>query len=98
MLGENGFIFDDGIVARLGPDLFHVTTSSGGAARVFAHMEDYLQTEWSHLKVHLTSTTEQWGIIAVQGTARPVGRSVAPRSAPRRRFRSHQNGLNNPLE
>ncbi|OYZ81672.1 MAG: sarcosine oxidase subunit alpha, partial [Rhizobiales bacterium 24-66-13] len=47
MLGENGFIFDDGIVARLGPDLFHVTTSSGGAARVFAHMEDYLQTEWS---------------------------------------------------
>ncbi|MFG1465548.1 sarcosine oxidase subunit alpha family protein [Xanthobacter sp. DSM 24535] len=67
MLGENGFIFDDGIVARLGPDLFHVTTSSGGAARVFAHMEDYLQTEWSDLKVHLTSTTEQWGVIAVQG-------------------------------
>ncbi|MFG1412241.1 sarcosine oxidase subunit alpha family protein [Xanthobacter sp. VTT E-85241] len=67
MLGESGFIFDDGIVARLGPDLFHVTTSSGGAARVFAHMEDYLQTEWSQLKVHLTSTTEQWGVIAVQG-------------------------------
>jgi sarcosine oxidase subunit alpha len=30
-------------------------------------MEDYLQTEWSQLKVWLTSTTEQWAVIAVQG-------------------------------
>ncbi|QRG08416.1 sarcosine oxidase subunit alpha family protein [Xanthobacter dioxanivorans] len=67
MLGENGFILDDGIVGCLAPDLFHVTTSSGGAPRVFAHMEDYLQTEWSDLRVHLTSTTEQWGVVAVQG-------------------------------
>jgi sarcosine oxidase subunit alpha len=31
------------------------------------HMEDYLQTEFPHLKVWLTSTTEQWAVIAVQG-------------------------------
>ena len=30
-------------------------------------MEDYLQTEWPDLKVWLTSTTEQWAVIAVQG-------------------------------
>jgi sarcosine oxidase, subunit alpha len=30
-------------------------------------MEDYLQTEWSDLDVWLTSTTEQWAVIAVQG-------------------------------
>jgi sarcosine oxidase subunit alpha len=30
-------------------------------------MEDYRQTEWPNLKVWLTSTTEQWAVIAVQG-------------------------------
>jgi sarcosine oxidase subunit alpha len=30
-------------------------------------MEDYLQTEFTDLKVWLTSTTEQWAVIAVQG-------------------------------
>jgi len=30
-------------------------------------MEDYLQTEWSDLDVWLTSITEQWAVIAVQG-------------------------------
>jgi len=30
-------------------------------------MEDYAQTEWPDLKVWLTSTTEQWAVIAVQG-------------------------------
>ncbi len=73
MLKEDGYIFDDGVVARLAPDRFHVTTTTGGAPRVFAHMEDYLQTEWSDLDVFLTSTTEQWSVIAVQG---PKARDV----------------------
>ena len=30
-------------------------------------MEDYLQTEWPELRVFLTSTTEQWAVVAVQG-------------------------------
>jgi sarcosine oxidase subunit alpha len=67
MLGENGFLMDDGVVGRLAPDRFHVTTTTGGAARVLAMMEDYLQTEWPDLKVWLTSTTEQWAVLAVQG-------------------------------
>ena len=31
------------------------------------HMEDYLQTEFPDLKVWLTSISEQWAVIAVQG-------------------------------
>ena len=67
MLNEAGFIMDDGVVARMAHDRFHVTTTTGGAARVMHHMEDYLQTEFTGLKVWLTSTTEQWAVIAVQG-------------------------------
>jgi sarcosine oxidase, subunit alpha len=67
MLREDGFIYDDGVVGRLAEDRFHVTTTTGGAARVMNHMEDYLQTEFPHLKVYLTSTSEQWAVIAVQG-------------------------------
>jgi sarcosine oxidase, subunit alpha len=67
VLKEDGYIMDDGVVARLATDRFHVTTTTGGAARVLAHMEDYLQTEWPDLKVFLTSITEQYAVIALQG-------------------------------
>jgi sarcosine oxidase subunit alpha len=67
LLREDGFITDDGVIARTAPDRFHVTTTTGGAPRVLAMMEDYRQTEWPTLNVWLTSTTEQWAVIAVQG-------------------------------
>jgi sarcosine oxidase subunit alpha len=73
LLREDGFIYDDGVVARTAKDRFHVTTTTGGAPRVLALMEDYRQTEWPDLKVWLTSTTEQWAVIAVQG---PKSRQV----------------------
>ncbi|MDR7146121.1 sarcosine oxidase subunit alpha [Rhizobium sp. BE258] len=67
MTREDGFVYDDGVVGRLSEDRFHVTTTTGGAPRVLNHMEDYLQTEFPHLNVWLTSVTEQWAVIAVQG-------------------------------
>ncbi len=73
LLKEDGFITDDGVSARLAPDRFHLTTTTGGAARVLNMMEDYLQTEWPDLNVWLTSTTEQYGVIALQG---PNARNV----------------------
>jgi sarcosine oxidase, subunit alpha len=73
MLKEDGYILDDGVVARLASDRFHVTTTTGGAARVLQHMEDYLQTEWPNLQVYLTSITEQFAVIALQG---PKAREV----------------------
>ena len=89
MLREDGFVLDDGVVGRLAPDRFHVTTTTGGAARVLGAMEDYLQTEWPDLDVWLTSVTEQWAVIAVQGPqARDVvaplieGADVGPAAMP----------------
>lgn len=73
LLREDGFITDDGVSARLAPDRFHLTTTTGGAARVLHMMEDYLQTEWPDLEVWLTSVTEQWSTIALQG---PRARNV----------------------
>ena len=73
LLRDDGFVFDDGVVARTEEDRFHVTTTTGGAPRVLALMEDYLQTEWPQLNVWLTSTTEQWAVIALQG---PKARAV----------------------
>jgi sarcosine oxidase subunit alpha len=73
MLREEGFVMDDGVVARMAPDRFHITTTTGGASRVLAMMEDYIQTEWPDLDVWLTSTTEEWAVIAVQG---PLSRKV----------------------
>ena len=70
---DDGFVYDDGVVARTAADRFHVTTTTGGAPRVLAMMEDYRQTEWPDLEVWLTSTTEQWAVIAVQG---PRARTV----------------------
>jgi sarcosine oxidase subunit alpha len=73
LLGEDGFIRDDGVSARMAADRFHLTTTTGGAARVLNMMEDYLQTEWPDLDVWLTSTNEQWAVIALQG---PKAREV----------------------
>ena len=70
---EDGFVTDDGVVGRIAHDRFHVTTTTGGAARVLGMMEDYLQTEWPELNVWLTSTTEQWAVIALQG---PKARTI----------------------
>ena len=67
MLTETGFIHDDGVVARLSADRFHITTTSTGAARVLAIMEDYRQTEWPDLKCYFTSITEQYAVIAING-------------------------------
>ena len=67
LLNEAGFIIDDGVIGRIAADRFHVTTTTGGAVRVLHMMEDYAQTEFPDLKVWLTSTTEQWAVIAVQG-------------------------------
>ncbi|MBB4155657.1 sarcosine oxidase subunit alpha [Sphingomonas jinjuensis] len=73
MLREDGFIADDGVIARLATDRFHVTTTSGGAASVLNVMEDFRQTEWPDLRVWLTSTTEQWAVAGVTG---PRARNV----------------------
>ena len=67
LLGDDGFILDDGVVGRLSDDEFHVTTTSGGVGRVLDLMEDFSQTLWPDLRVWLTPVTEQWAVIGVNG-------------------------------
>ncbi len=67
MLDENGMVFDDGVNIRLAPDHFLLSTTSGGAARVMNWMERWHQTEWPHLKVHMTSVTDHFATFAVVG-------------------------------
>jgi sarcosine oxidase subunit alpha len=67
MLGEDGMVTDDGVTACLAEDHFHMTTTTGGAARVLAGLEDYLQTEWPDMRVWLTSVTEQWAVASICG-------------------------------
>ena len=77
MLGVDGMVFDDGVAMRLAADRYLVTTTTGGAARVLDHFEEWIQTEWPELRVHCTSVTEQWAAVAVVGPrARQVLRAV----------------------
>jgi sarcosine oxidase, subunit alpha len=67
MLNEHGIIIDDGVCMRLAEDHLLVSTTSGGASRIFAGFEEWLQCEWPDLKVLVTNVTSAWGNIAVAG-------------------------------
>jgi sarcosine oxidase subunit alpha len=67
MLGEDGMVMDDGVMARLGEQHFYLTTTTGGAAHVLSWLEIWLQTEWPELEVYLTSLTDHYSTIAVAG-------------------------------
>ncbi len=67
MCSENGFLSDDGVVARIDEDTWLCHTTSGGADRIHAHMEEWLQTEWWDWKVWVVNATEQLAQVAVVG-------------------------------
>jgi sarcosine oxidase subunit alpha len=77
MCSENGFLRDDGVVARLDNDTWLCHTTTGGADAIHAHMEEWLQTEWWDWKVYIANVTEQYAQIAVVGPkAREVLKSL----------------------
>ncbi|MBD3787110.1 MAG: sarcosine oxidase subunit alpha family protein [Sphingomonadales bacterium] len=67
MCNDNGFLMDDGVVVRLSEDSWLCHTTSGGADRIHAHMEDWLQCEWWDWKVYTANLTEQYAQVAVVG-------------------------------
>lgn len=67
MCNENGFLMDDGVVARLDEDTFLVHTTTGGAESIHGHMEDWLQCEWWDWKVYTANVTEQYAQVGVAG-------------------------------
>ena len=64
---------DDGVTVRLAEDHYLMHTTSGGAERIAGWLEEWLQTEWTDLKVYVTPVTEQWAQYALAG---PKAREV----------------------
>ena len=73
MCSENGFLVDDGVVARIDDETFLCHTTTGGADHIHAVMEEWLQTEWWDWQVYTANLTEQYAQIAVVG---PNARNV----------------------
>ena len=98
MCNENGFIHDDGVVARISQTEFLCHTTSGGSDRVHAMMEEWIQTEWWDMDVFTTNLTEHYAQIAIVGPkARRVlealgGMDVSPEALPFMQFRDGQLG------
>ncbi|MBC3190455.1 (2Fe-2S)-binding protein [Pseudonocardia sp. C8] len=67
MCGNDGMVVDDGTVLRIAEDRYLLTTTTGGAASVLETLEDWVQTEWPDLRVHLASVTEHWAVFPVVG-------------------------------
>jgi sarcosine oxidase subunit alpha len=67
LLNENGIVMDDGIVARLGVQHYWINTTSAGVERTAAAFEEWLQCEYSRLKVLITPVTSRWGNVTVAG-------------------------------
>jgi heterotetrameric sarcosine oxidase alpha subunit len=67
MLREDGFVFDDGTTARLGPDHYLMTTTTANAAAVMQHLDFCRQVLWPDLDVGFVSVTEQWAQYAIAG-------------------------------
>jgi sarcosine oxidase, subunit alpha len=67
MCNEQGFLSDDGVVARIDAETFLCHTTSGGADRIHGWMEDWLQCEWWDWQVYVANVTEQYAQVAVVG-------------------------------
>ena len=67
MLREDGIVYDDGTIARLGEFHFLITTTTSNAQSVWLWLTKLLQTQWFGLDVFLTSVSDQWASVAIAG-------------------------------
>ena len=78
MCAEDGVVLDDGVTGRLGEDHYLMTTTSSGAGAVWEWVENWLQTERPHWRVHVTPVTAAYVSINVAG---PEARTLVGRVA-----------------
>ncbi|WP_165191517.1 sarcosine oxidase subunit alpha family protein [Caulobacter soli] len=67
MLNELGVLIDDGVTLRLDEERFLVGTTGGGADRIAAWLEEWLQCEWRDLKVLVAPISTAWGVLTLSG-------------------------------
>ncbi len=73
MLREDGFVFDDGTVWRLADNRYLLTSSTGGADRMAAHISYVRHYLCPQLRVSAVNVQEHWSGLAVAG---PKAKSV----------------------
>ncbi|UDF28404.1 UNVERIFIED_ORG: sarcosine oxidase subunit alpha family protein [Roseateles sp. XES5] len=73
MLREDGMVYDDGTVSRLGEEHFLLTTTTAMAAGVLSHMEFAAQVLWPELRVRFLSVSDQWAQMSIAG---PKARAI----------------------
>lgn len=67
MLNELGVVIDDGVTLRMAKDRFLVGTTGGGAERIAAWLEEWLQCEWRNLKVVIAPVSNAWAVLTLSG-------------------------------
>lgn len=67
MLREDGILFDDGTVAQLSHNHYHVTMTTANASMVWRWMNKLLQLHWCDLDVQLISVSDHWASLAIAG-------------------------------
>jgi sarcosine oxidase subunit alpha len=67
MCAEDGVVFDDGVTGRLAENHYLMSTTSSGAAAVWQHLENLLQTEHPDWRVHITPLTTAYASINIAG-------------------------------
>lgn len=82
MLREDGMVMDDGTVWRTDEERFLLTSSTGGADRMAAHLSYVRKVLAPHLKVAVANVQEHWAAVAVAGPlAKSVIEAVLPQMA-----------------
>jgi sarcosine oxidase subunit alpha len=66
MVNDEGVVMDDGVTARLEPELYYMTTTSGGSSSVYEWIEWWLQSGWS-LDVQVVNVTEAYAAFNLAG-------------------------------
>ena len=67
MLREDGLVMDDGTVWRLGPERYLLTSSTGGAERMTAHLSYVRKVLGPRLQVSVVNVQEHWAAAALAG-------------------------------
>lgn len=73
MLREDGMVMDDGTVWRIGPERYLMTSSTGGAARMAAHLAYACDIAGPPLRCAIADVQEHYAALALAG---PQARAV----------------------
>ncbi|MGR3491598.1 MAG: glycine cleavage T C-terminal barrel domain-containing protein, partial [Shimia sp.] len=71
MLTEGGVVFDDGVLARLGPEHFVVSCSSSHVDAVVRHLETWRQDGNDPDRIFIHDATQHWATVTVTGPRAP---------------------------